>query len=81
MKLLQALAMSIGTFGVIFLGIFIAGFILTAIHSAIVAFLLKTPPGEEPYYKDLDDANANAIGIMIMGGLFIFVTYCFYISE
>lgn len=57
MKLLQALAMSIGTFGVIFLGIFIAGFILTAIHSVIVAFLLKTPPGEEPYYKDLDDVT------------------------
>lgn len=80
-KLFQSIAMSIGVIGAGFLICIITILVLGGIHSVIVALLLKSPPGEEPDFKELDNANANAIGIMIIGGLFLLLTYAFYISE
>ena len=81
MKLFQSIAMSIGVIGAGFLICIITILILGAIHSVITTFLLKTPPGREPDFKELDNASANAVGIMIIGGLFLLLTYAFYISE
>lgn len=80
-KLFQSIAMSIGVIGAGFLICIITILILGAVHSVITAFLLKTPPDREPDFKELDNAKANAIGIMLIGGMFLLLTYAFYISD